>query len=1046
MIPISDEVMNVLSQRLKLGEGALPNIRVEVDRLAFIPGRTEEFRHIVDEQIPIISTESVWVDESSDGIYNGSTQANTQEICFPVKGKTFYTIKVTDNFGAPRDKGTRIHKGIDLWDDIGTPILAAWSGKVVRISQNKTEGAGNAVNIRHANGVITKYFHLKEILCSVDDEVAQGAVIGTLGNTGGVYTGGHKVSAAERAAGKGRHLHFEIWEGVNPTTRTGEGGKAVNPELYFKGQRKLHGNAKTTFTDVKPVQVEGYPGEIKLNEKFDKRNWHEKDVYTPGVKFTDYAKIESGWTMFDSGGKLLYTFEGKAAVAEFEINVTKLSMPTQGLLSIGMGTNFSEVEGDSFAVVIDGKTYAYVNKFNGAYDLTKLTELNNIVIPAKAKSIKIKVTYGGKQNSTVPTGSVPASSKKYKKFAIDYIRIQELLPAPLKNQKSEEGLDPSKGYYQTNSYGDFINNKRTETDVIQVGSFVYMDTQVLPNIISAEIDDQFDSEAREARLTISNPRGFFSPDYNPAHFPELGGVTSPWSYFANGFHIGVLSENTPIRIYMGYGQHMMRVFTGLIDKVDINGEGSTLEITARDMYKRIIEKVISEKKAYPEVDEIDNVPDPVPPAAVGTDRTSSIIQAAQAQAAAYGVPDHKFLLAICRHETVLGTQGKGKDENGSFILGYGCPSTSDCNPLYKGIQEQMKRGAERMSKALASRGKKVSSKADVLYFHNGGDIAPMTWSQDRENWVDKVWTYYQEMLADPASWTITATSTPAVTPTPAQPVEFEKPAWVKSTVVLDLVKHAGMVGWRATSEDRSYPDYVIDETYLIEVNQKTGRVIVPVPGQEGEFEVKDASTVLTPNGWLNPFIEEYGRTFEQWSAKVTEAVQEVISEIPYRSYCDRYGTYRLERLNYDKSVVAEFSENDNLISITKSTDWSRGRSHIVVIDSNDSQSSFVDKEILLELKGEIRTMVLAVPWAKTVEAKRQVAERAFFDMKRMCRTLQVSIPANPALDLLDNVIVTDKTTTTRAVYTIKSIKTSYSVDRGMLQVIDMMWARKGVMV
>ncbi|WKL02735.1 hypothetical protein Q0F98_02200 [Paenibacillus amylolyticus] len=120
----------------------------------------------------------------------------------------------------------------------------------------------------------------------------------------------------------------------------------------------------------------------------------------------------------------------------------------------------------------------------------------------------------------------------------------------------------------------------------------------------------------------------------------------------------------------------------------------------------------------------------VPPAAVGTDRTSSIIQAAQAQAAAYGVPDHKFLLAICRHETVLGTQGKGKDENGSFILGYGCPSTSDCNPLYKGIQEQMK-GAERMSKALASRGKKVSSKADVLYFHNGGDIAPMTWSQDQ---------------------------------------------------------------------------------------------------------------------------------------------------------------------------------------------------------------------------------------------------------------------------------------------------------------------------
>ncbi|MEI2280392.1 M23 family metallopeptidase [Paenibacillus polysaccharolyticus] len=1040
MIPISDEVLSVLSERLKLGEYALPNIRVEVDRLAFIPGRTEEFRHMVSEAVPIMNTQSAWVDETANGTYNGSTQASSQDICFPVKGKTMKTIKVSDHFGSPRDKG-RSHRGIDLWDEIGTPILAAWSGKVVRISRSKTEGAGNAVNIRHAGGIITKYFHLKDIHCSVDDEVAQGDVIGTLGNTGGVYTNGHKVSAAERAAGRGRHLHFEIWEGVNPTTKTGEGGKAVNPQLYLEGKRKLHGNATTTFRDVTPIDVGGYPGEIKLNEKFDKRSWYEKSIYKTGLKFTDYAKIESGWTLSDSGGKLVYTFDKQQVVVEFEIDVTKLSMPTQGLLSIGLGTNFSGSEGDSFTVVIDGKTYAYVNSFSGAYDLTKLTELKNIVIPAKAKRIQIKVTYGGKPKNASSPDTSAASKNKYKKLAIDYIRIQELLPAPLKNKKAEEGLDPSQGYFQTHSYESFVMNNRPETDVIQVGSFVYMDTQVLPNIIAAEIDDVFDAEAREARLTISNPRGFFSPDYNPAYFPELEGTPSPWSYYANGFHVGVLSENTPIRIYMGYGQHMMRVFTGLIDKIDINGEDSTLEITARDMYKRVIEKVISEKKAYPEVDEIDNVPDPLPPAAIQTDRTSTIIQAAQVQAAAYGVPDHKFLLAICRHETVMGTQGRGREASGSFILGYGIPDKK-----YSGIQEQMKRGAERMSRALASKGKKVTSKADVLYFHRGGDIAPMTWSEDEDNWVNRVWAYYQEMLADPTSWSVTATSTASAAPTSPQPVEFEKAAWVKSTVVLDLIKHAGLVGWRATSEDRSYPDYVIDETYLVEVNQKTGRVIVPVPGQEGEFEVKDASTVLTPNGWLNPFTEEYGKTFEQWSAKVTEAVQEIISEIPYRSYCDRYGTYRLERINYDKPVVSEFSEYDNLISITKSTDWSRGRSHIVVVDANRGQSSFVDKEILLELKGEIRTMVLNVPWAKTTEAKRQVAERAFFDMKRMCRTLQVSIPANPALDLLDNVIVTDKTTTTRSIYTIKSIKTTYSVDRGMLQVIDLMWARKGVMV
>lgn len=1042
MIPIADEVRRALSQRLKIGERSLPNARVEVDRLAFIPGRTEEFRQFTTEQKEIKVVQKIWIDESTDGIYDGATDPDGDEICFPVQGKTIDTITITDEFGASRDGGTRSHAGVDLWDDMGTPILAAWSGKVVKITRNRTEGAGFSVNIKHAEGFMTKYFHLSEINCSLDDVVIKGQIIGKLGNTGAVYTNGHRVSEAERAQGKGRHLHFEIWEGVNQDSRTGEGGKAVNPKAYLMNLRKLYSNTVTTGGSVVDEGIEtGFPGEVKLSENFDKRNWYENSIYKTSFNFHSYASHQSGWNLFDSGGKLVYTFaSSSSATVELDIDVAKMSMPTAGILSIGLGTSFSSSEeGDLLTVLIDGKAYANISSFNGQYDLGKLTELKNVYIPANSKTIKIRVAYGGKQKN------VGFGLAEPKKVAFDYIRIQELLPAPPTNDKSEEGLDPSKGFYYEYEYGDFIQNKVVHVDYLQVGSFVYMDTQVIPNIISVEVDDQFESEAREARVTISNPKGYFSPDYNPAYFPELAGLTSPWSYYVNGFHIGVLSENTPIRIYLGYGQQLIRVFTGLIDKVDMATEGATLEISCRDMYKRIIEKVITEKKAYPELDEVDNVPDPVPTNAAGTDRTSQIIMAAQTQTAAYSIPDYKFLLAICKHETVLGTAGMGKESNGSFILGYGCYREGYCDPKYKGIQEQMKRGAERMSKALASRGKKVSSKADVLYFHDGGDIAPMVWSGDRDNWVNKVWMYYQEMLADPNAWTRTPSTTPTA-PVAKQPVELEKPAWVKSTVVLDLVKHAGLVGWRANHEDLAYPDYSIDETYLVEVNQKTGRVIMPIEGKEGEFEAKEAQTVLTPNGWLNPFIEAYGRTFEQYSCKVAEAISEVISELPYRSYCDRYGTYRLERLNYDKPVVAEFSEHDNLISITKSMDWSRGRSHIVVIDSDGKQGNFVDKEILLELKGELRTMVVAVPWAKTQEAKKVVAEKLFFDMKRICRTLQVSIPANPALELLDTVLVTDKTTTTRSTYTIKGIRTSFAIDSGMIQVVDLMWSRKGVVV
>lgn len=1038
MIPISEEVLKVLSQRLKLGERSLPNVRVEVDRLAFIPGRTEEFRNIINDPKQVTQVKKVWITESTDGVYDGSTSANGQDICFPVQGKTIDTITITDEFGASREGG-KSHRGIDLWDDMGKPILAAWEGKVVNITRNRTEGAGYSVTIKHASGVMTKYMHLSEINCSLDEVVTQGQMIGKLGNTGNVYTNGHKVSEAERAEGKGRHLHFEIWDGVNQDSKTGEGGKAVNPKAYLTGQRKMYGDTLSTGNVVDEGFVTGFPGEVKLSENFDKRNWYENGVYRLGFNFHQVGSIQTGWTLFDSGGKLVYTFGQSSTTVEFEIDVSKMSMPTEGLLSIGLGTNFtSSTDGDSFTVLIDGKAFANVTEFTGAYDLSKLTELKNIVVPANSKTIKIKVVYGGKMQEFYKGFPEP------KKLAIDYIRIQELLPAPPTNDKSEEGLDPSKGYWHELEYNTFINNEITQVDYLQVGSFVYMDTQVLPNIINVEVDNQYEAEAMEARISISNPRGYFSPDYNPAYFPEMVGITSPWSYFVNGSHIGVLSENTPIRIYMGYGLHLMRVFTGLIDKVDMTGEGSILDISARDMYKKIIEKVISEKKAYPDVGHVDNVPDPVPPSG-GGDRLTEIILAAQTQAAAYGVPDHKFLLAICKHETALGTAGMGTEANGSFILGYGCVRDGYCHPQYKGVQEQMKRGAERMSKALASRGKKVVTKADVLYFHGGGDIAPMVWSGDQDNWVNRVWTYYQEMLANPKNWERTA-STPSAPPAAKQPIDLEKPAWVKSTVILDLVKHAGMVGWRATSEDLAYPDYVIDETYLIEVNQKTGRVIVPVPGQEGEFEVKDASTILTPNGWKNPFVEEYGRTFEKYSQRVSEALSEVIGELAYRSYCDRYGTYRFERLNYNKPVVAEFTEHENLISINKSLDWSRGRSHVVVIDSDGNHGNFIDKEILIELKGEIRTMVVPVKWAKSLEAKNAVAEKAFFDMKRLCRTLQASIPANPALELMDNVLITDKTTTTRSVYTIKGIRTSFSIDSGMIQVIDLMWSQKGAMV
>ena len=86
----------------------------------------------------------------------------------------------------------RRHQGIDLPYPTGTPVPAAFDGKV-RIS-DYVGGYGNLVVIRHANGLETFYGHLKESKVQSGDWVNAGDIIGLGGSTG---------------RSTGPHLHFE---------------------------------------------------------------------------------------------------------------------------------------------------------------------------------------------------------------------------------------------------------------------------------------------------------------------------------------------------------------------------------------------------------------------------------------------------------------------------------------------------------------------------------------------------------------------------------------------------------------------------------------------------------------------------------------------------------------------------------------------------------------------------------------------------------------------------------------------------------------------
>ena len=101
------------------------------------------------------------------------------------------------SFAARRGGGRRMHNGIDLYSDIGTPVLAARSGLVITAKSQK--GMGTFVVIRHDTQLTTIYGHLSAMYVRKGQIVRQGDSIGAVGKTG---------NANYRDILP--HLHFEV--------------------------------------------------------------------------------------------------------------------------------------------------------------------------------------------------------------------------------------------------------------------------------------------------------------------------------------------------------------------------------------------------------------------------------------------------------------------------------------------------------------------------------------------------------------------------------------------------------------------------------------------------------------------------------------------------------------------------------------------------------------------------------------------------------------------------------------------------------------------
>ena len=106
-----------------------------------------------------------------------------------------------------RWNGSDFHPGIDIANDMGTPIYATADGIVDYAGWN-AGGYGNMVDIDHGQGIMTRYAHASQVLVSAGQAVKRGQIIALMGSTG---------------FSTGPHVHYEVRID----------GQAVNPISYM---------------------------------------------------------------------------------------------------------------------------------------------------------------------------------------------------------------------------------------------------------------------------------------------------------------------------------------------------------------------------------------------------------------------------------------------------------------------------------------------------------------------------------------------------------------------------------------------------------------------------------------------------------------------------------------------------------------------------------------------------------------------------------------------------------------------------------------------
>ena len=112
---------------------------------------------------------------------------------WPVNLQGGYVSSEYGNRIHPISGKRKLHEGIDLAVDEGTPVVAAANGLVLFAGEER--GYGNIVRIDHGGQLTSLYAHNSRLLVQTGEYVVKGQIIALAGKTGTVT---------------GEHVHYEV--------------------------------------------------------------------------------------------------------------------------------------------------------------------------------------------------------------------------------------------------------------------------------------------------------------------------------------------------------------------------------------------------------------------------------------------------------------------------------------------------------------------------------------------------------------------------------------------------------------------------------------------------------------------------------------------------------------------------------------------------------------------------------------------------------------------------------------------------------------------